>query len=66
MSANEMEKIEAEIRYHRRKVFDEVNGDWHTSEINRLKNLPAIRAENRRREEHQRWLQSESLLRKWA
>ncbi len=66
MDAIELEKIEAQIRYHRRNVFDEVNGDWHTAQVRRLKKHSAIRAENRRREEHRQWLQSEALLRKWA
>ncbi len=61
----ELEKIEAEIRSHRRNVFNEVTGDWHTSEINRLKQHPVMRAENQRHREHSEWLESQALLRLW-
>ena len=55
-------QIEKKILWHRKQVFDQYTGDFHTEEVVKLKNHPLWLAEQNLRVEEARHKHSERML----
>ena len=55
-------QIENKILWHRKQVFDQYTGDFHTEEVVKLKNHPLWLAEQNLRVEEARHKHSERML----
>ncbi len=57
-----LEQIEKKILWHRKQIFDQYTGDFHTEDVVKLKNHPLWLAEQNRRVEDARHKHSERML----